>query len=86
MIVAPLTKVLPLTVSVNAASPAVALVGEIFEVTGTGLLTVKLIAGVDVPPPGAGFVTETDLTPPVAISDAAICVVNCVEFMKFVDG
>jgi len=77
---------LPLTVRVNGASPAVALVGEILDVTGTGLLTVKVSAGVDVPPPGAGFVTVTDLRPPDAISDAAICVVNCVEFMKFVDG
>ena len=36
----PLTKLLPLTVSVNPAPPAVTLVGEMLDIEGTGLLTV----------------------------------------------
>jgi hypothetical protein len=45
------TKLVPVTVSVNAAPPAVALVGESEVTVGAGLLTVKLRA-FEVPPPG----------------------------------
>ena len=60
----PFTKLLPLTVSVNAAPLATALVGEIVVIAGTGLVTLKLCGPV-VPPPGAGFVTVTFSGPAV---------------------
>jgi len=78
-----LLKFVPLTVNVNAASPAVLLAGDKgLEMVGTGLFTVKLSAGVDAPPPGVGFVTVTEIVPAVVISDAAIEVVNCAELTK----
>jgi hypothetical protein len=40
----PLTKLLPLTVSVNPAPPAVALFGEMLDTEGAGLFTVKVTA------------------------------------------
>ena len=49
------------TTSIDVSgAPAATESGEIFERVGTGLfvVTVKL-AGVDAPPPGAGFVTTT---------------------------
>ncbi len=73
-----LTKFEPLTVKVNTAPPAVALEGERLLVVGTGLLTVKISAGVEVPPPGLGFVTVTGMLPAVAISEAAILALTCV--------
>src|SRR6202021_615648 len=63
---------------VNAAPPAVAVVGEIVVIVGVGLLIVN-VAAPDVPPPGAGFVTVTFTVPPVAICAAVIAAVNCVE-------
>ena len=71
-----------MTVRVNAAPPAVALVGAIVLVVGNGLLTVKASAGVDVPSLGVGFVTVTDTVPAVIISDAAIEAVNSPELTK----
>lgn len=65
-------KFVPVTVSVNAAVPANLLVGDKVLSVGAGLLTVKVSAGVDVPPPGVGFVTVTEIVPAVAISDDAI--------------
>lgn len=65
------TKFVPLTVSVNAAPPAVALVGESEVIVGTGLFTVKLVAA-EVPPPGAGLVTVTGKVPAVAMSAAVM--------------
>ena len=82
MMIELLTKFVPVTVSVNAAAPAVTLVGERMLVVGTGLLTVKVSAGVVVPPPGVGFVTVTGMMAPVAISDAAIRALTCVVSMK----
>jgi hypothetical protein len=67
-------------VRVKAAPPAVAvmaLLGERVLVLGRGLFTVKVSAGVEVPPPGAGFVAVTDLGPTVAISDAAMVALTC---------
>ena len=52
------TKFVPFTVNVNCAPPAVAQVGLIELVVGTGLLIVN-VCGFDVPPPGAGFTTVT---------------------------
>jgi hypothetical protein len=81
---APLTRLVPVTVKVNPAPPAVAINGERLEVVGTGLLTVKVSAGVEVPPPGAGFVTVTDLVPAVVISEAAISALTWVASMSAV--
>ncbi len=49
-----LTKFVPLTVSVNAAPPAVAEFGLKLVIVGEGLLMLKVAAG-DEPPPGAGL-------------------------------
>jgi hypothetical protein len=63
------TKLVPFTVNVNAAPPAVALVGESEVIAGTGLFTVNVDIP-DVPPPGAGFVTVALSVPAVAMSAA----------------
>jgi len=63
--VAPITKLLPLTVSVNAPEFATALEGDRELTEGAALFTVKVCAA-DVPPPGAGFVTVTLSDPAVA--------------------
>jgi hypothetical protein len=54
----PMTNFEPFTVSVKAGPPAVALLGEIEPIAGTGLLTVNVIS-FDVPPPGVAFTTVT---------------------------
>ena len=54
----PATKLVPLTVSVKAAPPAVADAGLRLVVVGAGLLIVKVRA-LEVPPPGAGLNTVT---------------------------
>jgi hypothetical protein len=74
----PLTKLVPVTVSSNGGSPAVALAGARLTVVGSRLFTVKVNAGVEVPPPGAGLVTVTDLAPAKAISDVAMTALTCV--------
>jgi hypothetical protein len=63
----PETKFEPFTVSVKAGPPAVALLGEIELIAGTGLLTVNVIA-FDVPPPGVAFTTVTEAVPAVLMS------------------
>lgn len=51
---------LPFTVKVKAAPPAVTLAGDIDEIDGTGVDPVTAnVAVLDVPPPGAGFTTVT---------------------------
>jgi hypothetical protein len=74
-----LLKFVPLTVNVNAGSPAILLVGDNVVTVGTGLFTAKLSAGVDAPPPGVGFVTLTRIVLAAAISEAAIEAVSCPE-------
>ena len=64
---APVTKPEPLTVSVNAALPAIAVVCPSDPRTGTGLLIVN-VSGLEVPPPGSGFTTVTAAVPPVVRS------------------
>ena len=64
---APLTKLLPFTVSVNAAPPTKAPAGESDETIGAVLLIVKVRAA-DVPPPGVGLVTVMLAEPALAIS------------------
>src|SRR5712691_9016337 len=58
------TKLAPLTVKTNAASPAVLLAGESVLTVAMGLLTMKLSAVV-VPPPGAGLNTVIGNMPAV---------------------
>jgi hypothetical protein len=77
-----LLKFVPFTVKVKARSPANFVVGDKLLTVGTGLFIVKINGGVDVPPPGVGFVTVTEAVSPVEHSEAAICAVNCVEFTK----
>lgn len=60
------TKFVPFTVSVNAAPPAVAVVGAIVVIAGTGLFTAKDCAA-DGPVVGAGLLTVTLNVPAVAI-------------------
>ena len=72
------TKFVPFTVKVNCAPPAVAQVGLIELVVGTGLLIVN-VCGFDVPPPGAGFTTVTDAVPAFATRAAVTVAVSCVE-------
>jgi hypothetical protein len=72
------TKFVPVTVKVNCAPPAVAQVGLIELVVGTGLLIVN-VCGFDVPPPGAGFTTVTDAVPAFATRAAVTVAVSCVE-------
>ena len=59
------TKFVPVIVSVSAAAPSVAELGERLVIVGTGLFTVKL-TGIEAPPPGAGLLTTTALIPAVA--------------------
>jgi hypothetical protein len=77
------TKLVPFTVSVKAAPPFVALAGESVVTVGKGLPIPK-VAAVDVPPPGAGFVTVTFTFPDVAISGAVIAAVTCVALTNVV--
>ena len=52
------SKLLPFTVNVNAAPPAIAEFGTSVDSTATGVVTLKKNV-FDVPPPGAGFTTMT---------------------------
>ena len=74
----------PLTVRVKLGPSTSAVAGEMFEMEGTGLLTVNVTAA-EVPPPGAGVKTVMDNKAPTARSDAGIAAVNCVAFTKLVD-
>ena len=60
----PLTKLLPLTVSVKLAPPASAIAGASPLIDGTGLPTPRLIA-LETPPPGAGVRTSMGKEPAV---------------------
>ena len=78
-----LTKLLPLTVSANAALPAGAVTGFKLLITGSGLIIAKLTA-VEVPPPGAGLTTVMEAVPAPAISGAVMTAVNWDEETKVV--
>ena len=69
------TKLVPLTVIVNSASPTVLKVGDIDAVVGTGLFTVNVCA-LDVPPPGVGLKTVILNVPAVVRSEAGIVAVS----------
>ena len=77
------TKFVPVIVSVKAGPPALVLGGESDEITGTGLLTVKLEAAL-VPPPGAGLTTVTRAICPCAMSLARMAAFNCMALTTVV--
>src|SRR2546425_1184541 len=77
------TKLEPVTVSVNAAPPTAALVGESERRAGTGLVTLKLSAP-ERPPPGAGLKTVTSVVPGNAMSAAEIVAVSRESLTKTV--
>ena len=81
--VEPFTKLVPFTVSVNAAPPAIAPAGLKLVAVGAGLLTEKVSAA-DVPPPGVGVNTVTGTLPAVAMSATVIAAVSCVELTNVV--
>ena len=69
-----MAKFVPVAVSVKAALPATALVGEIELSVGTGFVAVMVnVVALDVPPPGAGLNTVTEAVPVAAMSVARIC-------------
>src|SRR5258708_7171592 len=79
----PLTKLVPVTVSVKAALPADVLVGDSVESVGDGLVTLNVCAA-EVPPPGAGVTTVTDAIAAVARSEAGMAAVSWVALTKVV--
>src|SRR3990172_1120917 len=79
----PLTKLLPLTVSVNPLLPSKIRLGERLLTVGTGLLTMRL-ANVEVPPPGAGLKTSTRQVPATARSAWVIWASNWSELISVV--
>jgi len=82
--VAPVTKPVPVSVSVNAAPLTVAEPGAIELSVGPAAALIVKDRLPDVPPPGAGFVTVTVAVPAVAISAAVIAAVNCVALTNVV--
>ena len=79
-----LMKFVPVAVSVNAAPPAAALLGESELSVGTGLLIVNVCA-LEAPPPGVGLKTVTGAVPGVAMSLARICTWSWVPLTNVVD-
>src|SRR5882762_6702640 len=72
-------KLLPVTVSVNAAPPATAVLGDREVSVGLGFgAVIANVCGLDVPPPGAEVNTVTEAVPAVAMSAVVICAVSCV--------
>ena len=75
---APLTKFVPLTVSVNAGLPTTAESGLKLVSAGTGLGEVIVkVSALDAPPPGAGLKTVISAIPIPATSVAGIRADNC---------
>src|SRR3989454_6461022 len=77
------TKLAPVTVSVNLAPPAVALLGESATAVGAGGLIVNVRA-LDVPPPGKGSNTVTWADPARAASLAGMAARNSVPLTNVV--
>ena len=74
-----MTKFVPVVVSVKAAPPAVALLGEMELSVGTGLVAVIVnVCAVEVPPPGVELKTVTCAVPVEAMSLARIAACSCV--------
>src|SRR5207244_2226315 len=82
-VVEPFTNPVPLTVSVKAAPPTVALVGTSAVIVGMGLLTGNVSAA-EAPPPGVGVNTVTCGVAAVAMSAAVIAAVSWVALTKVV--
>jgi len=76
-------KPVPATFSVKAAPPACALVGFSDVAVGAGLLMVN-VSALEVPPPGAGFITVTVAVPGVAMSAAVMAACKLVLEPKVV--
>lgn len=72
------TKLVPFTVKVNWALPAVVEVGLIELMVGAGLLIVN-VTELDVPPPGAGLTTVIDAVPAAATFAAGTIAVSLIE-------
>jgi hypothetical protein len=79
----PLTKLVPFTVNVNEAEPAVALAGESELIVGNPVPMENVLVP-DVPPPGVGLVTVTFAVPELAISLAGTAAVICVAVTNVV--
>jgi hypothetical protein len=77
------TKLVPVTVSVNAAPPAIAEFGFMDAVVGAGLLIVNPNPLV-VPPPGVGVETVTTSVPAAATSAAVMAACKLVLETKVV--
>ena len=77
----PGTKLLPVTVNVNPAPPAIALAGEILANDGGGLLTASGTVPVVEP---SGLITPMARLPVEAMSLAGIVAVSCVELTNVV--
>jgi hypothetical protein len=77
------TKLLPFTVTVNDAPPALALAGESELIVGTGLL-IGNVQAPEVPPPGAGLMTVMFAEPLAEISLAGTWAVILVELTNVV--
>src|SRR5215470_4725709 len=80
------TKPDPLTVSVNAAPPALTVLGLIEVTTGKGLggTVIVNVKEFDVPPPAGGVKTVTIALPALAMSAGGIAAVSCVLLPKVV--
>src|SRR5947209_974262 len=79
----PLTKFVPVAVSVKPAPPAMTVPGEIAVSVGGAAVTVSVRAP-DAPPPGVEFTTVIDKLPAPATSDAGIAAVTWVLLTKVV--
>jgi hypothetical protein len=73
-------KLVPVTVRVKADPPAVAELGEMVVMAGTGLYAAVLVKvwAEEVPPPGVGLKTVTLAVPAAAMSDAGMAAVSWV--------
>ena len=75
-----LMKLVPVTMRVKAAPPAVALEGESEVTVGTGLSAEVILKATleQVPPPGAGLVTEIWAVPALEMSPSLMAAFNWV--------
>ena len=76
-------KFVPFTVKVNAAPPAILLVGKMLVTVGIGLFTVS-VRDVVVPPVGVGLKTVIAGVPAAATSAAVSCAVSWVALTRVV--
>jgi hypothetical protein len=80
------TKPVPITVNVNAASPALTLEGFSVEIAGAGLTGVLMVnkTALELPPPGEGLNTVTLAVPALAMSLPNTCAETRALDMKVV--